>query len=132
MTRAEQDIAERKLSRALQDMRLVYEDMVGTDGSTPTKSQKVLHKLFEDSPDKFMARMEKLQLEHDKKITAIEERLAAQIAQTAMAQQGQSADCPDEGHEKVEDLLDELLASFDPVAEAKRYVAERQARPLKP
>lgn len=126
MTREESDLAERQPSRALQDMRLVYEDMVGSDGGVPTKSQKVLQKLFEDSPDKFMARMEKLQLEHDKKITAIEERLAAR---SAMVQQGPSAECPDAGHEKVEDLLDELIDGFDPVAEAKRYVEERQARP---
>jgi hypothetical protein len=83
----------------LRDMRLVYE---GTAADPPTRGQAMLQQLFEKEPDKFMQRMERLQLSHDKKVEAIETRLAAES--------GGAVDEVDEDHLRLEELCEELLA----------------------
>ena len=74
MTREELDLSERQPSQALRDMRLVYDGELDNVSQPVTKSQRMLEKLYEENPDKFMLRMERLQLSHDKKVMAIEAR----------------------------------------------------------
>lgn len=108
----------------LSDLKRIYGGILTADTPGLTDLQSRLVKLASDNPDKFTSRLEKLQLAHDEKARAIAERRAAEITARAAG----LGDVIDDADLAIAELIDKLVADFDPAAEARRFEQERQSR----